>query len=68
MNTFLLILLFAAISFLDYRHLMRTKDKKGFIVYTSILALAFVITQLHLLGFKVPGLNKFVTFIVNLFI
>lgn len=68
MQTFLLILLFVAISFLDYRHLIKTKDKKAIVVYTTILVFAFTITQLHMLGFKVPGLNHFVTFIVNLFI
>ncbi|MFP3918704.1 hypothetical protein U5N28_12910 [Lysinibacillus telephonicus] len=68
MNTFLLIILFVAISFFDYRHMVKTKDKKALAIYTTILVFAFVITQLHILGIKIIGLNQIVSFIINLFI
>lgn len=68
MNTFLLIILFIAISFLDYRHMIKNKDKKAFAIYTTILVFAFIITELHILGYKIVGLNQIVSYIINLFI
>lgn len=68
MNTFLLFLLFTAISFFDYKMLIEEKRTKELIIYTTILGLAFVLFELHILGFKVPGLSQMVTTIVRLIV
>ncbi|MFS0671570.1 hypothetical protein AB1K81_00065 [Ornithinibacillus sp. 179-J 7C1 HS] len=65
MNTFLLILLFISISFMDYRYMKKKKNKKLMVIYTVILVFAFVLTELHMLGVRLIGLNQVVTFIVN---
>jgi len=67
MDTFLILLLFVAISFLDYRRIIKKKDKKNLIIYSLILGFAFIITELHILGFRVIGLNQIVTFIIDMF-
>ena len=67
MDTFLILLLFVAISFLDYRRMIKKKDKKNLIIYSLILGFAFIITELHILGFRVIGLNQIVTFIMDMF-
>jgi len=67
MDTFLILLLFVAISFLDYRRMIKKKDKKNLIIYSLILGFAFIITELHILGFRVIGLNQIVTFIIDMF-
>lgn len=67
MDTFLILLLFVAISFLDYRRIIKKKDKKNLIIYSLILGFAFIITELHILGFRVIGLNQIVTFIMDMF-
>jgi|GEM_PF-3214212 len=66
MNTVLLILLFISISFLDYRHMIKKKMVKALVVYTSFLSLAFIISELHILGAEVIGLNHIVTYIIDL--
>ena len=67
MDTFLILLLFVAISFLDYRRMIKKKDNKNLIIYSLILGFAFIITELHILGFRVIGLNQIVTFIIDMF-
>ncbi len=67
MDTFLILLLFVAISFLDYRRMIKKKDKKNLVIYSAILGFAFVLTELHILGYRVIGLNQIVTFIFDLF-
>lgn len=66
--TFILILLFVSISFFDYRHMIKAKkNKKVIILYTAILGIAFILSELHILEIKVVGLNQIVTAIFNLF-
>ncbi|WP_121662071.1 hypothetical protein [Metabacillus litoralis] len=67
MNTFLLILLFIIISFHDLRLLLKEKKRKKLIIYTSILGTAFLLSELHILGVKVIGLNQVITYTVGLF-
>ncbi|MFD2777053.1 hypothetical protein ACFSTA_06740 [Ornithinibacillus salinisoli] len=68
MQTFLLILLFVSISFLDYRYMIKEKKRKILVIYTIILSVAFVITELHVLGYRLKGLNQFVSYIMDLFV
>ncbi|MEQ2525466.1 hypothetical protein WMO40_02030 [Bacillaceae bacterium CLA-AA-H227] len=68
MNTFLLILLFIAISFLDYRKLMQEKKVKVIVIYTGILGIAFILSELHLLEKKLIGLNQIVAYIMRIFV
>jgi len=70
MMTFLLILLFVSISFFDYVYMLKAKkkrNKKEIFIYTAILGVAFVISELHILEIKVVGLNQIVTYFMNFF-
>jgi len=67
MGTVGLILLFVAIVLLDIRKVWRNKEKKELLVYFSILIIAFSLSELHILGFKVMGLNQLVDKIIRLF-
>jgi hypothetical protein len=66
MSTFLLILLFIIISFQDIRLLLKEKKRKKLIIYTSILGSAFLLSELHILGVKVIGLNQVITYTIGL--
>lgn len=68
MNTFLLILLFIAISFLDYKDMLKTKKVKVIVIYTGILGIAFILSELHLLEKKLIGLNQIVAYIMRIFV
>lgn len=67
MMTVLLILLFVSISFYDYLYMVKAKKKKVIILYSAILGVAFIMSELHILDIKVVGLNQIITFIINLF-
>lgn len=67
MNTIYLILFFAAISYLDYRYMIRNKKKQAMVIYTIILGIAFTLSEIHVLGVRVMGLNQLVMFIFDLF-
>lgn len=68
MNTFLLILLFIAISIIDFRYMLKTKKVKLIVVYSGILVVAFILSELHLLDKKLIGLNQIVAYIMRVFI
>ncbi|RTR27132.1 hypothetical protein EKG37_19815 [Robertmurraya yapensis] len=68
MSTFLLILLFIAISFLDYKDMLKTKKVKVIVIYTGILGIAFILSELHLLEKKLIGLNQIVAYIMRIFV
>jgi hypothetical protein len=68
MKTFLLILLFVSISFRDYKYLIKERKKRAFMIYSLILGTAFLLSELHILGIKVKGLNQLVTLVVGLFV
>jgi hypothetical protein len=68
MNTFLLILLFVLISYRDYQYLIKERKRRGFIIYSIILGTAFLLSELHILGIKVKGLNQLVALVVGQFV
>lgn len=68
MNSFLLILLFIAISFLDYREMLKAKKVKIIVIYSGILGIAFILSELHILEKKVIGLNQIIAYIMGYFI
>ncbi|WP_251554057.1 hypothetical protein [Neobacillus muris] len=66
MTTFGLILIFAALLVLDFPKVWKRKGMAAKIVYSSILGLAFVLSELNILGFKVIGLNQILIKIIRL--
>jgi hypothetical protein len=60
MGTLGVVILFLGIALLDIRNVWKNKDKKEKILYIFILSFAFVLTELHVLGFKLIGLNHIV--------
>jgi hypothetical protein len=60
MGTLGVLILFAGIALLDIRSLRKDQNKKAILLYTSILGLAFTLSELHILGFKLIGLNQLV--------
>lgn len=60
MGTLGVVILFLGIALLDIRNVWKNKDKKEKVLYIFILSFAFVLTELHVLGFKLIGLNHIV--------
>jgi hypothetical protein len=60
MGTLGVVILFAAIALLDIRSLWKDHNKKVILLYASLLGLAFILSELHILGFKLIGLNQLV--------
>lgn len=60
MGTLGVVILFLGVAMLDIRNVWNNKDKKEKILYIFILSFAFVLTELHVLGFKLIGLNHIV--------
>jgi hypothetical protein len=68
LNSILLVLLFLAVSLLDLPSLIKKKDIKQIIVYSSILGVAFLLTELHTFRVHVPSPDRLITNTVNLLI
>ncbi|WP_170972262.1 hypothetical protein [Bacillus yapensis] len=60
--------MFIAISFLDYKDMLKTKKVKVIVIYTGILGIAFILSELHLLEKKLIGLNQIVAYIMRIFV
>nr|WP_263327159.1 hypothetical protein [Neobacillus sp. Marseille-Q6967] len=65
MGTVGLIILFVAVALIDIRQVWRNKEKKEILLYFSILILAFGLSELHILGFRLIGLNHIVESLFN---
>ncbi|MDF2959574.1 MAG: hypothetical protein K0S39_1309 [Paenibacillus sp.] len=67
MLQFGIIALFGAIAGLDLPRLIRERNKRGLFVYSLVLGLAFIISELHLYHFKIMSPNRMITGLVRFF-
>ncbi|MGC5328567.1 hypothetical protein [Brevibacillus sp. SYSU BS000544] len=67
MATVSLILLFAAISYLDLPHLLRQRKKRELLVYSVLLLSAFILSEMQILRIEMWSPNRIITEIVHTF-
>ncbi len=61
-----LILIFLGMLLLDFRKVWKRKGLAAKISYTAILCFAFALSELHVLGFKLIGLNQIIIRLMKL--